>query len=167
MRPHGGRAATTKPVSADYDSDDGRIIELKQQGYSDGAVSQKLLQENRVRYLPKTVASRYLRLRKVLEEAEDNRLDDELSDWHVGEVSHPSGPLSSISLIGSRMTSSKSLSMLLMRSSRARSRGCVTRSGRRSRSTLRAAWIRRSTRAKPVKSASKRCKTAPPLNRSS
>jgi len=37
--------------------------------------------------VPKTVGSRWLRLRKALEKAEEERLDDELSDWHAGEVS--------------------------------------------------------------------------------
>lgn len=78
-----------KRIVADYDSDDGRIITLKQQGYSDEYVAQRLMDESRVRYVPKTVGSRWLRLRKALQEAEDEKLDDELSDWHVGEVRIP------------------------------------------------------------------------------
>lgn len=39
-----------------------------------------------MRYEPKTVGSRWLRLRKLLERIENERLDDELSDWHEGEV---------------------------------------------------------------------------------
>ncbi|KAK5128492.1 hypothetical protein LTR85_003160 [Meristemomyces frigidus] len=81
----GGRAAVPKRIVADYDSDDGRIISLKQQCYSDEYVAQKLIQEGRIRYVPKTVGSRWLRLRKALEQAEGEKLDDELSDWHVGE----------------------------------------------------------------------------------
>jgi len=82
----GGRAAVPKRIVADYDSDDGRIINLKQQGYTDEYISQKLIQEGRIRYVPKTVGSRWLRLRKTLEDAEEEKLDDELSDWHVDEV---------------------------------------------------------------------------------
>ncbi|KXT08210.1 hypothetical protein AC579_8680 [Pseudocercospora musae] len=85
LRVPGGLAATSKKITADYDSDDGRIIELKQQGYSDEYVAEKLQQEGRIRYVGKTVGSRWLRLRKVLEDREDERLDDELSDWHIGE----------------------------------------------------------------------------------
>ncbi|KAF2210615.1 hypothetical protein CERZMDRAFT_99232 [Cercospora zeae-maydis SCOH1-5] len=81
----GGIAAISKRICADYDSDDARIIELKQQSYSDEHVAAKLREEGRIRYVPKTVGSRWLRLRKVLEQREDERLDDELSDWHVGE----------------------------------------------------------------------------------
>ncbi|KAI7566821.1 hypothetical protein D0864_08542 [Hortaea werneckii] len=85
VRVQGGKAAVPKRIVADYDSDDGRIITLKQQGYSDEYVAQKLTDEGRVRYVPKTVGSRWLRLRKALQEVEDDKLDDELSDWHVGE----------------------------------------------------------------------------------
>ncbi|KAK4547750.1 hypothetical protein LTR36_000708 [Oleoguttula mirabilis] len=81
----GGRAAIPKRIVADYDSDDGRIISLKQQGYSDEYVAQKMIQEGRIRYVPKTVGSRWLRLRKALEQAESEKLDDELTDWHVDE----------------------------------------------------------------------------------
>jgi hypothetical protein len=79
-------AATSKAIKVDYDSDDARIIELKQQAYSDDYVANKLKEEGRMRYVGKTVGSRWLRLRKVLEERDEERLDDEMSDWHVGEV---------------------------------------------------------------------------------
>lgn len=85
-RVKGGRPAYNKEIVADYDTDDGRIITLKQQGYTDDYVAQKMISEGRMKYVPKTVGSRWLRLRKVLEAAENERLDDELSDWHVGEV---------------------------------------------------------------------------------
>ena len=61
-------------------------MELKQQGYGDDYVSAKLVEEGRMRYVPRTIGSRYLRLRKALEEREEYKLDDELSDWHLGEV---------------------------------------------------------------------------------
>ncbi|EME88585.1 uncharacterized protein MYCFIDRAFT_90682, partial [Pseudocercospora fijiensis CIRAD86] len=85
LRVPGGVAAIAKKITADYDSDDGRIIELKQQSYSDEYVAGKLQQEGRVRYVGKTIGSRWNRLRKVLEDRNDELLDDELSDWHVGE----------------------------------------------------------------------------------
>ncbi|KAK5131110.1 hypothetical protein LTR08_001328 [Meristemomyces frigidus] len=84
-RTKGGKAAIPKRVVADYDSDDGRIVSLKQQGYTDEYVAQRMIQEGRMRYVPRTVSSRWLRLRNALQRAEDEKLDDELSDWHVGE----------------------------------------------------------------------------------
>jgi len=59
---------------------------LKQVGYSDEYVVQKLIDEGRIRYQAKTVGSRWQRLKKVLDEVEEQRLDDEMSDWHEGEV---------------------------------------------------------------------------------
>ena len=87
VRVPGGKAAVSKCVALDYDSDDDRIITLKQQGFTDEYVAAKLVEEGRMRYVPKTIGSRYNRLRKTIEEAEEEKLDDELSDWHVDEVS--------------------------------------------------------------------------------
>ena len=86
LRVQGGKAAIPKRIVADYDSDDGRIIELKQQGYSDKYVCERMTQEGRTSYVSKSISSRWLRLRKATQQAEDDKLDDELSDWHVGEV---------------------------------------------------------------------------------
>jgi hypothetical protein len=86
IRVPGGVAPLAKPITVDYDSDDGRIIDLKQQGYSDAQVADTLRQEGRTRYVDKTIGSRFLRIRKLLLAKEDEQLDDELSDWHVGEV---------------------------------------------------------------------------------
>lgn len=82
----GGKAPVSKPITGDGDSDDERIYELKNQGYPDEQVARKLIEEGRVRYVPKTIASRYVRLKQIKDQREDDRLDDELSDWHVGEV---------------------------------------------------------------------------------
>lgn len=79
-------ATPSKVICANYDSDDARLIGLKQEGYSDQAVANKLAAEDRAHYLPKTVASRWARLKRIVQEIEDKKLDDELSDWHVGEV---------------------------------------------------------------------------------
>lgn len=82
----GGRPAINKKVTEDPDSDDRRILELKDQGYSDEFICNKLADEGRIRYQKGTVNSRVLRFRKVLEKKADDKLDDELSDWHEGEV---------------------------------------------------------------------------------
>jgi len=41
-----------------------------------------------MRYAPNTVGNRWPRLRKALVDVENDRVDDELSDWHPGEVSN-------------------------------------------------------------------------------
>lgn len=82
----GGKAAGPKPIKANYDADDARIVDLKQQGYTDEYVADKLAQEGRIRYHARTVGSRWLRIRKALEAKEEEMLEDEMSDWHEGEV---------------------------------------------------------------------------------
>lgn len=77
------------PATGEFDDDDARIIELKTQGYKDDYICDKLIREGRVRYTPGAVSTRYCRLRKVAEKVKNDRLDDELSDWHVGEVHMP------------------------------------------------------------------------------
>ncbi|KAK4495794.1 hypothetical protein PRZ48_013062 [Zasmidium cellare] len=78
-------AAVPKKLTLDYDTDDARLIELKRQGKTDEQVSQQLKNEGRIQYEAKTVGNRWMRLKKLLIQQEDERLDDELSDWHEGE----------------------------------------------------------------------------------
>ena len=59
------------------------------EGEKDDAVARILKEEGRVVYTAKTIGSRWLRLKKIFEQKEEDRLDDELSDWHIGEVSCP------------------------------------------------------------------------------
>lgn len=87
IRVPGGKAAGPKPIKANYDADDARIVDLKQQGFSDEYVARKLRDEGRIRYVARTVGSRWLRIRKALEAKEEEILEDEMSDWHDGEVS--------------------------------------------------------------------------------
>jgi hypothetical protein len=86
IRVAGGKAAGPKPIKANYDADDARIVDLKQQGWSDEYVARKLAEEGRIRYVGRTVGSRWLRIRKALEAKEEEILEDEMSDWHDGEV---------------------------------------------------------------------------------
>jgi hypothetical protein len=89
IRVAGGKAAGPKPIKANYDADDARIVDLKQQGWSDEYVARKLAEEGRIRYVGRTVGSRWLRIRKALEAKEEEILEDEMSDWHDGEVRSP------------------------------------------------------------------------------
>ncbi|KAM0721156.1 hypothetical protein Q7P37_003443 [Cladosporium fusiforme] len=85
IRVLGGKAAGPKPIKANYDDDDARIVDLKQQGWSDEFVARKLAEEGRIRYVGRTVGSRWLRIRKALEAKEEEILEDNMSDWHDGE----------------------------------------------------------------------------------
>lgn len=82
----GGTAAVPKKLTLDFDSDDRRLIELKQKGHSDEAVAQEFEKQGRIQYTAKHVGHRWMRLKKLLIQQENERLDDELSDWHEGEA---------------------------------------------------------------------------------
>jgi hypothetical protein len=68
---------------------DERMWILRRQNLSDKDISKKLEEEFGLVYKPKSIASRLPKLQKEKQEEEDQRLDEELSDWHVGEVRSP------------------------------------------------------------------------------
>ena len=84
----GGLPVVARPIKADYNEDDARIIQLKQNNHTDEFIAETFKQEGRVSYTAKTIGSRWQKLKKFLNDAQDEKLDDELSDWHVGEVSY-------------------------------------------------------------------------------
>lgn len=87
-RVRGGRAALPKPISADLDSEDEIILHMKEDGFTDQQVVDKLKEENRIRYDRKSIASRYIRIQAALAAKQDERLEAEETDWHEGEVRH-------------------------------------------------------------------------------
>lgn len=99
-----------KPIDPYANSEDKLIIDLKKQGYNDDAVAKQLAIEGYKEYSAKRIQCRWLRLKKIVEQKEEERLDDELSDWHIGEVRQPISALISM-LTVYRMISSASASM--------------------------------------------------------
>ncbi|KAK6442162.1 hypothetical protein LTR95_001603 [Oleoguttula sp. CCFEE 5521] len=85
QRPDGTVVAGPRPIKRDCDSDDERLIQLKQMGHADTYVAAQLAKEGRVKYNARTISGRWQRIRKVLEKKEEEQLDDELTDWHEGE----------------------------------------------------------------------------------
>lgn len=59
---------------------------MKQQHYTDEQVANKLIEEGRMRYNAKSIGSRYLKMKKAIAAHDEERLDECLSDWHMGEV---------------------------------------------------------------------------------
>lgn len=59
---------------------------MKQRNYTDAQVVERLVKDGRTRYDPKSINSRWQRIRKCTQEAEDELLDEELTDWHEDEV---------------------------------------------------------------------------------
>lgn len=87
VRTLGGKARVPKPVGSDYGSEDERIVDLKKQGYKDDYIANKLVEEGRQKWSAKRIQNRYAKLKKVVDRKEEERLDDELYDWCIGEVS--------------------------------------------------------------------------------
>lgn len=84
-----GYQAKRKPVLVDMDTDDETIWTMKNQGYKDDPVALHLIQQGRHHYDPKTIATRYSRMRRIQAAQEEKNLDEDFSDFHEEEVSTP------------------------------------------------------------------------------
>lgn len=87
LRRNGKFFVTQRKITADLDPTDEMIVRMKDNNFTNEAVAEALKRNGLVAYDKKTVGSRYIRLKRVLAERETQRLDDELTDWHDGEVS--------------------------------------------------------------------------------
>ena len=59
---------------------------MKQAKYQEKEIAQRLIDEGRTNYHPKTIGTRWARLKKVLQKHNDELLDQDLTDWHDGDV---------------------------------------------------------------------------------
>ncbi|THW48498.1 hypothetical protein D6D25_04240 [Aureobasidium pullulans] len=84
-RVEGGYAPSFKPITVDLDEEDQMIVDMKQKGYNDLTIAQRLRAQGFTKYEPGSVSCRWLRIRKKTQEYEEKLLDEELTDWHVGE----------------------------------------------------------------------------------
>ena len=66
-----------------------RMWALKKQNYGDSAIAKKIEDEFGIVLLPKSVASRLPKIQKEKQGEEDQRLDEEMFDWQIGEVCSP------------------------------------------------------------------------------
>ena len=83
----GGRPAVAKKVTAEMDSDDELIFSMKNAKYLEKDIAKRLQDEGRTVYNPKTIGTRWARLKKVMQAKQDEALDADLTDWHEGDVS--------------------------------------------------------------------------------
>ncbi|KAG9936905.1 hypothetical protein KCV02_g6005, partial [Aureobasidium melanogenum] len=82
----GGHAPSFKPITVDLDEEDQMIVDMKQQGYKDEDIRDRLIEKGFTCYEARSVACRWMRIRKKTQEYEEKLLDEELTDWHLGEV---------------------------------------------------------------------------------
>lgn len=69
------------------DSDDELIFSMKNAKYLEKDIAKRLQDEGRTVYNPKTIGTRWARLKKVMQAKQDEALDADLTDWHEGDVS--------------------------------------------------------------------------------
>ena len=76
-----------KKVVAEMDSDDELIFNMKNAKYLEKDIAKRLADEGRIHYNPKTIGTRWARLKKAMQAKQDELLDADLTDWHEGDVS--------------------------------------------------------------------------------
>ncbi|EXJ56928.1 hypothetical protein A1O7_07272 [Cladophialophora yegresii CBS 114405] len=85
MKIQGGRPAIAKKVTADLDSDDELIVRMKEARYLEKDIAKALVDQGRTAYNPKTIGTRWRRLKAALQKRQDDLLDADLTDWHEGD----------------------------------------------------------------------------------
>ena len=92
----GGRPALAKKVTAEMDSDDELIVKMKQAKYQEKEIAQRLIDDGRTHYHAKTIGTRWARLKKAMQARNDELLDQDLTDWHDGDVCRPADKLANM-----------------------------------------------------------------------
>ncbi|KAF2632422.1 hypothetical protein BU25DRAFT_428276 [Macroventuria anomochaeta] len=70
-----------KKVSAELDSDDELMLEMREKGYSDRQIAEKLAKDGRVRYDQKSISTRIMRIRLAQAENVDFLLQEGYREW--------------------------------------------------------------------------------------
>lgn len=76
-----------KKVTADLDSDDEMMLEMREQGYSDRQIADRLAKEGRVRYDMKSIATRVYRIKDAQSKHVDYLLKEGYVEWKMDDVS--------------------------------------------------------------------------------
>lgn len=65
---------------------------MKNAKYLEKDIAERLAKEGRIKYHPKTIGTRWARIKKVLQRTHDDMLDAEVTDWHEGDVNTSQAP---------------------------------------------------------------------------
>jgi hypothetical protein len=76
-----------KKVSHELDSDDELMMKMREKGYSDRQIADKLVKDGRTRYDPKSIATRIGRIRVAQTEHIDYLLKEGYKEWRLEDVS--------------------------------------------------------------------------------
>ncbi|KAF2268109.1 hypothetical protein CC78DRAFT_530489 [Lojkania enalia] len=83
----GAPPAYAKRVTADLDSDDELMMNLKDSGFSDQQIADQLADEGRVRYDRKSICTRIFRIREKQAKLMDDMLEQGLVEWQYPDDS--------------------------------------------------------------------------------
>ncbi|KAJ4355236.1 hypothetical protein N0V95_003131 [Ascochyta clinopodiicola] len=83
-----GLPAYHKKVSAQLDPDDELMLRMREKGYSDRQISDKLAQDGRVRYDQKSISTRIMRIRLAQAENVDFLLREGYKEWKFDDDQH-------------------------------------------------------------------------------
>lgn len=76
-----------KRISDELDSDDELIMQMREKGFRDRQIAQRLQNEGRVRYDEKSISTRITRIRQAKAEKIDFLLKEGYKEWEYEEVS--------------------------------------------------------------------------------
>lgn len=86
-RPKGSTLpAYHRPVTHELDSDDELIMDMREKGYSDRQVADKLAKDGRTRYDPKSISTRITRIRLAQANNVDFLIKEGYKEWTFKEV---------------------------------------------------------------------------------
>ncbi|KAF3036193.1 hypothetical protein E8E12_006341 [Didymella heteroderae] len=77
-----------KQVSATLDSDDELMLDMREKGYSDRQIAEKLAKDGRVRYDQKSISTRIMRIRLAQAENFDFFLQEGYKEWEFEDDQH-------------------------------------------------------------------------------
>lgn len=78
-----------REITAELSADDLLILKMKRQGASSQDIVKRLTKKGFKEIQPNSVRPRYERICKKIQDCNDELLDEDLTDWHDGEVSKP------------------------------------------------------------------------------
>jgi hypothetical protein len=79
-----------KRVSHELDSDDDLMMKMREKGFSDRQIADKLAKDGRVRYDQKSISTRIMRIRLAQAENNDFLLREGYKEWEYADVSFQS-----------------------------------------------------------------------------
>ena len=84
----GGAPVSVRQIDLDnLTEEDQTILDMKDKGFRDEAVAKELRDRGLMAYQPKSIKSRYEKFNKAREQRNIVALDEDLTDWHDGDVS--------------------------------------------------------------------------------